>query len=1233
MPAAPVFRVKVLSGGAKPEDYRVYRAGLEWDLADPIVIDTPDDFKSKQRWRDKLSPYHHQATNLITFCRRLPVTLLADDVGLGKTISAGLIMSELITRARLSKVLIVCPKLLGPQWKEELEGKFDIPAEIAIGADLVEVEPEEVGAVITTYHSARIHLEKIPEDRFQMLILDEAHKLRNLYGVPNTPQVAKRFREALEERRFRFVLMLTATPIQNRLWDLYSLVDLLTVARGHQNPFGSEGVFARRFIGDNRTHARQLKQDVREEFRSIVYGYMSRVRRGDAKLYFPDRVVQMHRVAPTAGELALIQAVAKPIQKLNRLAQISILQALTSSPDALMVQLANMARRGTVPKQLADTVKGIVTRMPPSAKLKGLGKLIDGLKKENDERWRLVVFTTRRETQTTIQAFLENHRLKVGIINGDSGARNQETIKRFRQDPPVYRVIVSTEAGSEGVNLQVANVLVNFDLPWNPMIVEQRIGRVQRLASEHAHVSIFNMMLQGTFEEYIVGRLMEKLQMAAHAIGDIEALLQGSDIGDGDEDAAASFEDRILKLVLAALAGKNVEKETRLQAESIENAKAELERGEKTINELLGSMDGAEYIGPRAPSLPSVTRSMDAREFTLAGFRSLGAQLTTKNNGLYLVEQNGSRSFIRFKEPSGAALKSTLYATGSAAFQRLVSRVIATGVHEVEDLDNNPGKVSEEIALEWAQGFGAKPRGVDVQEARRCFNGAALVRVRATVAHDSYERLVEIPCSAEDHRSAANRSALGPIAKTIQDPKAVGIDTERLRSAAALDDAVAEFSRFYLERREQEINAAGDDERKRRKLRDEFTPRLDMILVGLEGRVHREVKARVRYAFDAEPCYDSILTITPSTGEVIDPPELGVCSKSGRSAPTSCMGTCEVTTSKVLRHLLVDSAVSGRSALPEFTTICALSGKRALTDEVVPSAVTGKLVAGTLLKTSALSRSRAEPEHFGRCGFTDVEVLKSELAVSEISGKRYRIDRQLRSAASGKVGHKQEFILCHETHEPIAQAEAEHCDVTDKPVRPGILETCEVTGKRVLPSEVERCVATDKRALKRLFVTSSVSQARVLKDVAIRSTGGSFCAPGEARQCFWSGHRSHPDDLRTCNLTGLPIHHEFAAAGGAPRLQPLAEMLDGVRRTADEMPLWDKVAGQVTAALKGGKCRVEAAVLSPAKRHLATCAEASRFLGMRVRQVGAVYAMGEKTVVGRIASGKRGPRGWIEHPN
>ena len=833
----------------------MYRAGLEWDLTDPIVIEKREDLKSESRWRDRMEPYHHQVTNLITFCRRLPVTLLADDVGLGKTISAGLIISELISRSRLSKILIVCPKLLGPQWQEELLTKFNIPSEIAIGRDLIKADLEETGAIITTYHSARLHLDSIPQDRFQMLVLDEAHKLRNLYGVENPPQVAKRFRKALEERRFRFVLMLTATPIQNRLWDLYSLVDLLTVARGHQNPFGSEGMFARKFIADNREQARQLKPEARDEFRSIVYGYMSRVRRGDAKLYFPDRVVQMHKVDPTTAELQLIGAIAKPIQKLNRLAQISILQALTSSPDALMAQLNNMARNGTVPQELAATVRAIVTGMPTSAKLHGLGGLIDRLKRENPERWRLVVFTGRLETQTTIQAFLEKHGLKVGIINGMSGPRNQETIARFRKNPPDCHVIVSTEAGSEGINLQVANVLVNYDLPWNPMIVEQRIGRVQRLASEHASVGIFNIMLRGTFEEYIVGRLMEKLQMASHAIGDIEALLEASGISGEDEDGATGFDEKIRQLVIAALAGKDVEAATRQAEQSIADAKSTLEREEENINAMLGGMDGAEYVGPRAPTLPGVVRSMEPRDFTLAAFKSLGARITPQPPDLYLVEENGGREHIRFEENAGAGARSTLYAPGTAAFLRLVGRVIATGIHEVEDLDQNPAKESEEITRRWVLTFGGTPKAVEVEEVRRCFEGTALVRVRATVAHDSYERLVEVSCSPAEHHAQVGRSGLGPLSHTIENPIALGINIDRLAEAAKLDGAISEFSRFYLERRAQEMQAAGGDERKRKKLEDEFTPRLEMTLVALEGRLHRQLKVKAQYRFDAESEY------------------------------------------------------------------------------------------------------------------------------------------------------------------------------------------------------------------------------------------------------------------------------------------------------------------------------------------------------------------------------------------
>src|SRR5690606_37724348 len=144
---SPTVQTKLLRRAKNPAEYRLYHAGLEWDLEDPIVIESRDDLKSEYRWRDRLEPYHHQVTNLITFCHRLPVTLLADDVGLGKTISAGLVMSELISRKRVTRTLIVCPKLLGPQWCEELETKFDIPCEIAIGKSLIRAEPEDVGAI------------------------------------------------------------------------------------------------------------------------------------------------------------------------------------------------------------------------------------------------------------------------------------------------------------------------------------------------------------------------------------------------------------------------------------------------------------------------------------------------------------------------------------------------------------------------------------------------------------------------------------------------------------------------------------------------------------------------------------------------------------------------------------------------------------------------------------------------------------------------------------------------------------------------------------------------------------------------------------------------------------------------------------------------------------------------------------------------------------------------------
>jgi superfamily II DNA/RNA helicase len=125
-----------------------------------------------------------------------------------------------------------------------------------------------------------------------------------------------------------------------------------------------------------------------------------------------------------------------------------------------------MVRNGTFPPNVAASVEAFVDGMPASAKLRGLGVLVDSLIAQRRDDWRMVVFTGSRETQTTIQEYLLGRKIPVGIINGDSPARNQETIRRFWKMPQECRVIVSTEAGSEGVNLQAANVLVNYDLPW-----------------------------------------------------------------------------------------------------------------------------------------------------------------------------------------------------------------------------------------------------------------------------------------------------------------------------------------------------------------------------------------------------------------------------------------------------------------------------------------------------------------------------------------------------------------------------------------------------------------------------------------------------------------------------------------------------------------------------------------------------------------------------------------------
>jgi superfamily II DNA or RNA helicase len=1199
MPSASEFRTKLLSRRRRPDDYDVYRAALEWSLTDPIVIASADDLTSAPRWRARLTPYPHQIANLLAFSRRLPAALLADDAGLGKTVSAGLIMSELGSRGRLSTTLIVCPKRVCPQWQDELAAKFGITAAIVTGRALLDAVPDDTAAVITTYDTASLYLDQLPDSRFQMLVLDEAHKLRKADGAQDPPEAAQAIRKVLEDRRFRFVLMLTARPIKTRLWDIYALVDLLAAARGHANPFGKESTFARKFIADGKSTARELKADGQDEFRNIVHDALSRTRRSDARLTFPDRQIQMRKVNPTAGEIALIDVIAKPVQAMDRPAQRDILQALASSPQALAAQLTAMAETGAVPRALAEAVQTTVATLPPSAKLEGLAKLVERLKAQNPDRWRVAVFTTHRATQAAIQAFLAQQGFQVGVVDGDTPAQNQATIERFRSNPPGCNVIVATDAGAQGVNLQAANVLVNYDLPWDPLSGEQRIGRVQRLAAEHAHLSILNIMLRGTFEEAVVGRLTERLQTAARATGDIDALLQGFDAG--DDAAATTYEDRILDLVLASLAGTDTTEATREIEQGIQDAKAALGREEATINDMLGSMDGTACIGPPTPDLPAVTRSMDVQAFTAAALPMLGAAATPVD------------------DPS------------SPAFQRLVQRVIASGLHDVDDADPDAVAATERAARAWAEAHGATLTGIEIREVRRAFAGTALLRVRATVAHDSFERLVPCDCPPALHVRPGPPADIAPLPAGILNPATLGLDTAQLQAEGGRDAAIAEFCRFYLDRRDDEMRRAGSDEQKHQRLADDFTPRIDMTLVGLRGSVAREVRLQAAYAFGGqgklEGDYTSEIVVRPRDGSVLAEPPVETCGRTGRLLPVDCLAACEATGTKALRHLLERSERSGRLALPDFVLTCAVSGRRMLIDELTRSDVTGKPVDPQLLQASPISGRRAEPDQFDTCAFTQVVALKEELATSELSAKLFRKDELARCAVSGKSGHRDEFIACAETQELMAPDESERCEVTGQRVKKGLLEVCPETKARALTSEFEQCSVTGKRVLKRLLVNSSISLAPLLRRAAVRSLDGAFCLPAEAATCFWSGRATHPDDIRTCTLTGLQIHAEFATAGDH-RLKPLVALMDGVTRTADEEKAWQEVTRRVSTALKGKPCRIEAATLSPTRRHLATCAEVKTMFGLRVRQAAAIVELADGSVIGRVAEGRRGERAW-----
>ena len=454
--------------------------------------------------------FEHQVRAVRTALRRMRGrALLADEVGLGKTIEAGLALKEYLLRGMASKVLILVPPVLAEQWREELASKFDIEAEVFSPEETPEGSfwrRTRVAVASLALAKREPHRSWVLAQNYDVVIVDEAHHLRR--------------RETLAWRlvnqlKTRSLLLLTATPIQNDLDELYSLATLLRPGQ-----LGTPSQFRARF--QQRGEARKLRDS--EGLRSLLRELMIRHTRASAAVALPRRVARTVYVPMKEPERAAYDALSGFVRSLGRSAGANPLFLLT-----LLQREAGSDLRAALP-----TLRKLAPRLPAEgrASLGDLGAAIEALP-EPSKRGALLnildhtpgkclIFTEFRETQERLARALAARGETVEVFHGGmTPAQKASALARFEGSS---RLLLSSPAGGEGTNLQFCRLLVNYDLPWNPMRIEQRIGRLHRLG-QTGEVVIYNLASQDTVEHHLLRILDEKLNLFELVVGEAETIL------------------------------------------------------------------------------------------------------------------------------------------------------------------------------------------------------------------------------------------------------------------------------------------------------------------------------------------------------------------------------------------------------------------------------------------------------------------------------------------------------------------------------------------------------------------------------------------------------------------------------------------------------------------------------------------------------------------------------------
>ena len=435
--------------------------------------------------------------------------LLADEVGLGKTIEAGMVLKEYLLRGMAERVLVLTPASLVGQWQEEMAGKFDIPFTTSYDP-LLRKDPKEFWRqkrVIASIASARRepHFSILTKENFDLIIVDEAHHLKNR---------ASQNWKLVDALNKRFLILLSATPVQNNLLELYNLLTLLK-----PGIFTTEKAFRSAYMTPRKPRVPLNRQRLRDLMREV----MVRNTRSLVDVRLPPRQAITVRLETAGEELACYEALTALVRDVlesgearHRLSLHTLLTAAGSSPAAAAGATGRFAAR--LPEdgrwqRLHERYRALTGGAKETA-------LLELLQRNPTEK--KMVFVHHRDTLARLDAALREQQIAFACFEGGmSGPAKDAAIADFRDRVPV---LLCTESGGEGRNVQFCNTLINFDLPWNPMVIEQRIGRIHRIGQTR-EVFVFNLAIRGTAEDQVLNILDEKINMFELVVGEVDAIL------------------------------------------------------------------------------------------------------------------------------------------------------------------------------------------------------------------------------------------------------------------------------------------------------------------------------------------------------------------------------------------------------------------------------------------------------------------------------------------------------------------------------------------------------------------------------------------------------------------------------------------------------------------------------------------------------------------------------------